>query len=43
MTQLQEIINIFSTGNEGLTNALIKTKVFLYYTGNKDLAGWVNN
>ncbi|UJL38448.1 hypothetical protein [Pantoea agglomerans] len=43
MNQLQEIINILSSGNEGLTNALIKTKVFLYYTGNKDLAEWVNN
>lgn len=43
MNQLQEIINILSSGNEGLTNALIKTKVFLYSTGNKDLVEWVNN
>lgn len=43
MNQLQEIINILSSGNEGLTNALIKTKVFLYSTGNKELVEWVNN
>jgi len=43
MNQLQEIINILSSGNEGLTNALIKTKVFLYSTGNKGLVKWVQN
>lgn len=43
MSKLQEIIEILSSGDDGITNALIKTKVFLYSIGKKELATWVNH
>lgn len=43
MNQLEEIIAILSSGDEGTTNALLKTKVLLYTIGKKDLATWVNH
>ncbi|EFP5476355.1 hypothetical protein IAQ02_004569, partial [Salmonella enterica subsp. enterica serovar Derby] len=43
MNQLQEIIQILSTGDEGTTNALIKTKILLFSIGKKELAAWVNH
>lgn len=42
MNQLEEIIAILSSGDEGTTNALLKTKVLLYAIGKKELASWVN-
>jgi len=42
MNQLQEIIQILSSGDEGTTNALLKTKVLLFSIGKKELAAWVN-
>jgi hypothetical protein len=42
MNQLQEIIQILSSGEEGTTNALLKTKVLLFTIGKKELAAWVN-
>ncbi|WP_312774210.1 AbiTii domain-containing protein [Atlantibacter hermannii] len=42
MNQLEEIIAILSSGEEGTTNALLKTKILLYSIGKKDLATWVN-
>ncbi|EOC3062664.1 hypothetical protein ACINJI_004387 [Cronobacter dublinensis] len=42
MNQLEEIIAILSSEDEGTTNALLKTKVLLYSIGKKDLATWVN-
>ncbi|WP_368984270.1 hypothetical protein [Escherichia coli] len=41
MNQLQEIIQILSTGDEGTTDALIKTKILLFSIGKKELAAWV--
>lgn len=43
MNQLEEIIAILSSGDEGTTNALIKTKVLMYAIGKKELAAWVNH
>lgn len=43
MNQLEEIIAILSSGDEGTTNALLKTKVLMYAIGKKELAGWVNH
>ncbi len=43
MNQLEEIIAILSSGDEGTTNALLKTKVLLYSIGKKELATWVNH
>ncbi|MBA8329551.1 hypothetical protein HVX13_06005 [Citrobacter freundii] len=42
MNQLEEIIQILSSGNEGVTNALLKTKILLFSIGKKELAAWVN-
>jgi len=41
VNQLEEIIAILSSGDEGTTNALLKTKVLLYSIGKKELATWV--
>ncbi|EMF0746268.1 hypothetical protein V2E82_003658 [Klebsiella aerogenes] len=43
MDQLQEIVQMLSSGDEGTTNALLKTKVLLYSIGKKELASWVNH
>lgn len=43
MNQLQDIIEILSSGDEGTTNALLKTKVLLFSIGKKELASWVNH
>lgn len=43
MNLINEIIEILSSENPNLTNALIKTKVLLYKIGQKELIGWVNN
>ena len=43
MNQLEEIITILSSGDEGTTNALLKTKVLMYAIGKKELAAWVNH
>lgn len=43
MNQLQEIIQILSSGDEGTTNSLLKTKVLLFSIGKKELAAWVNH
>ena len=43
MNQLQEIIQILSSGDEGTTNALMKTKILLFSIGKKELAAWVNH
>lgn len=43
MNQLEEIIAILSSGDEGTTNALLKTKVLMYAIGKKELAEWVNH
>ncbi|MCS3602965.1 hypothetical protein M2371_002188 [Buttiauxella sp. BIGb0471] len=43
MNQLEEIIAILSSGDEGTTNALLKTKVLMYAIGKKELAAWVNH
>ncbi len=42
MNQLEEIITILSSGDQGTTNALLKTKVLLYSIGKKELATWAN-
>lgn len=42
MIQLQDIVEILSSGDEGTTNALLKTKVLLFSIGKKDLAAWVD-
>ncbi|EOV9632462.1 hypothetical protein ACN5LM_004037 [Cronobacter dublinensis] len=42
MSQLQEIITLLSSSDEGTTNALLKTKVFLYSIGKKDLSSWID-
>lgn len=42
MNQLEEIISILSSGEEGTTNALLKTKILVYSIGKKELASWVN-
>jgi hypothetical protein len=43
MKLISEIIDILSSEEPDLTNALIKTKVLLYRLGQKDLIGWVNS
>ena len=43
MSQLQEIITILSSSDEGTTNALLKTKVFLYSIGKKELSSWIDH
>ncbi|MGK8282853.1 hypothetical protein ACRS2A_21470 [Enterobacter hormaechei] len=43
MNQLQEIVQMLSSGDEGTTNALLKTKVLLFSIGKKELAAWVNH
>ncbi|HGH3374928.1 TPA: hypothetical protein ACJIK4_004501 [Kluyvera cryocrescens] len=43
MNQLQEIIQILSSGDEGTTNALLKTKILLFSIGKKELSAWVNH
>ncbi|HDV7160971.1 TPA: hypothetical protein ACVEY8_002672 [Yersinia enterocolitica] len=41
MNPLDEIIEILSSENCNLENALVKTKVFLYKIGKKELSSWV--
>ena len=43
MKLISEIIDILSSEEPNLTNALIKTKVLLHRLGQKDLIGWVNS
>ena len=43
MKLIDEIIEILSTSDGSLTNALLKTKTVLYKIGHKDLIDWVNN
>lgn len=43
MKLIEEIIEILSSKEGKLSDALIKTKVLLYKIGQKDLVGWVNN
>ncbi|MGG8043798.1 hypothetical protein PGO05_10440 [Klebsiella aerogenes] len=43
MDQLQEIIQLLSSGDSGVTNALLKTKILLFSIGRKELATWVNH
>lgn len=43
MDQLEEIIQILSSGDAGVTNALLKTKILLFSIGKKELATWVNH
>ncbi|WP_241770978.1 hypothetical protein [Atlantibacter hermannii] len=43
MSQLQDIINLLSSGDEGTTNALLQTKVFLYSIKKKDLCSWIDH
>jgi AbiTii len=43
MKLISEVIEILSSENPNLTNALIKTKVLLHRLGQKDLIGWVNS
>ena len=43
MKLISEIIDILSSGEPNLTNALIKTKVLLHRLGQKDLIEWVNS
>lgn len=43
MSQLQDIITLLSNGDEGTTNALLQTKVFLYSIGKKDLSPWIDH
>jgi hypothetical protein len=38
---LDEIIELLSSEQHSLTEALLKTKVLLHQIGKKDLAGWV--
>jgi hypothetical protein len=40
---LDEIIELLSSEQPSLTEALLKTKVLLHQIGKKNLAGWVNN
>lgn len=42
MNQLEDIISILSSGDEGTTNALLKTKILVYSIGKKELVSWVN-
>lgn len=43
MKLIDEIIEILSSEEPNITNALIKTKVLLFRLGEKDLTKWVNN
>ncbi|QGW18221.1 MULTISPECIES: hypothetical protein [Leclercia] len=43
MIQLQDIITLLSNGEEGTTNALLQTKVFLFSIGKKDLSSWIDH
>jgi AbiTii len=38
-----EIISLLSEEKSSLSEALLKTKVFLYQIGKKELAEWVNH
>jgi hypothetical protein len=40
---LDDIIDILSTRDGSLTDALLKTKIFLHQIGRKDLATWIDN
>lgn len=43
MKLIVEIIDILSSNDGSITNALIKTKILLHKIGQKELVGWVNN
>lgn len=43
MKLLNEIIELLSTDNSNIENALIKTKVLLHKMGEKELLNWINN